>query len=269
MAVRRGQGQRTLDEYLELFRPLQDRRRLGEASVWYLYSPDASREIVTAYPTAEIIVMVRNPIDMLASLHSEFVQREIEPVDDFTTALGLDEVREREGAPPGFPPDSYRAAVRYAEQIERYLDVFGRDRVHVILYEDLRDDALAVFRSTCVFIGVDPGFHPDLRIINPNRRTRSRWIQRLITRPPEPVRAVLHRVSSQRLRRATAIRLMKMNRRVAPREAVDDRVAEALRSDVAREVAALDALLGLDATRWLRANAAGQGSTSIETSSES
>jgi Sulfotransferase domain len=257
MAVRRGQRRRSLDEYLELFRPLQNRRRLGEASVWYLYSPDAAQEIATACPEADIIVMVRNPIDMLASLHSEFVQRELEPVGDFATALDLDETREREGTPPGFPPRSYRSAVRYAEQIERYLDVFGRERVHVIVYEDMRADALGVFRSTCAFLGVDSGFRPDLRIINPNRRTRSRLIQRLITRPPEPVRSVLHRVSSQRLRRATAIRLMKMNRRVAPREALDDRVAEALKPDVAREVAALDALLGLDVSRWLRAAAAG------------
>ena len=155
MTVRRGQTQRTFDEYLELFRALQGRRRLGEASVWYLYSPDAAQEIATAFPSAEIVVMVRNPIEMLASLHSEFIQREIEPVDDFATALGLDEVREREGAPPGFPPRSYRASAHYAEQIERYLDVFGRERVHVIVYEDLRDDALAVFRSTCAFLGVD------------------------------------------------------------------------------------------------------------------
>ena len=62
---------------------------------------------------------------------------------------------------------------------------------------------------------------------------------------------------------------MKMNRRVAPREALDDRLAEALKPDVAREVAALDQLLGLDVSRWLDATSVGQRSTSIETSSES
>ena len=140
---------------------------------------------MTFQPEARIIVMLRNPIEMLPSLHSQFVFVGIEPVEDFGTALALDEERERSGVPRGFPPRSYRSAVRYAEQVERYLDVFGRERVHVILYDDFRDDTLAAYRGVCEFLGVDPEFEPQVEVVNPNKEVRSRILRTLVKTPPE------------------------------------------------------------------------------------
>ena len=242
----------SLDEYMARLARVQDMQRVGEASVWYLYSPTAAREIERFSPGAEIIAMLRNPIDMLPSLHSEFVQREIEPVGDFETALSLDEERLRHGTPRGFPPHSYRDAVRYAEQVSRYLDVFGPDRVHVVIYEDFREDTVAAFRATCEFLGVDTGFAPEIEVVNPNRRTRSRPLQRLIRRPPERLRAFLHLLTTQRVRNRAGVLLTRLNRKVVPRDPLPGRVAEALRPEVEREVTALGELLDLDLSGWLR-----------------
>jgi hypothetical protein len=239
------------DDYMSMFATVQDRRRLGEASVWYLYSPTAAREIERFCPEAQIIIMLRNPVEMLPSLHSEFVHQVIEPVDDFETALSLDEERIRSGTPTGFPPHSYRDAVRYAEQVERYLEVFGRERVHVIIYDDFRDDPLAAFRSTCEFLGVNADFAPEIKVVNPNRRTRSRHLQRLVRKPPPRLRALLHSVTSQSFRRRTSALLRRLNRTPVPRDPLPAQVAESLRPEVEREVAALGELLDLDLSRWL------------------
>jgi hypothetical protein len=80
-----------------LFAGTQGRKRIGEASVWYLYSSVAPREINQFSPEADIIVMLRNPFEALPSLHSQFVFVGIEPVEDFEEALALDEERERAG----------------------------------------------------------------------------------------------------------------------------------------------------------------------------
>ena len=241
----------TLDDYLAWFAAVQDRRRLGEASVWYLYSPTAAREIERFSPEAQIIVMVRNPVEMLPSLHSEFVQQEIEPVDDFAAALALDEERIRTGTPAGFPPHSYRDAVRYAEQIERYVEVFGRERIHVIVYEEFRDDPLSAYQRTCEFLGVDAGFVPVIDVVNPNRRSRSRAVQRLIRRPPESLRRVLHAFTSQGLRHRAGLLFRRLNRKVVARDPLPPSLAESLRPEAEREVTALRELLGLDLNRWL------------------
>ena len=248
----------TREEYLAWFAEVQGKKRLGEASVWYLYSHTAACEIEKFNPEAQIIIMLRNPVEMLPSLHSEFVQQEIEPIGDFETALSLDEERIRNGTPTGFPPHSYRDAVRYAEQIQRYLEVFGRERVHVVIYETFRDDTLSAFRGTCEFLGVDATYIPKMDVVNPNRRSRSRVVQRLIRRPPEPVRTALHSVTSQSFRRRTGRLLRRLNWKVVPRDPLPSRVAESLRPEVEREVTALRELLGLDLSRWLSQLAEGE-----------
>lgn len=250
MVKRRGTRPPTSDQYLSWFASVQDRKRLGEASVWYLYAEQAPAKIAAYCPDAQIIAMLRNPVEMLPALHSEFVLQAIEPVEDFAEALALDDVRERDGVPPGFPPRSYRAAVHYAEQLRRYFDLFGRERVRVIVFDDFKARTLTVYQETCSFLGVDPGFVPDLRIINANRRARSQGFERFIKRPPERLRSVLHVASSQRLRGKVGTVISRMNTRFQPREPISGELASALRSKFAPSVDELRALLELELSSW-------------------
>src|SRR5687767_1010670 len=53
------------EEYLSLFREAGSAKWIGEASTWYLYS-DKAREGIKAFcPDARIIIMLRNPVDMM------------------------------------------------------------------------------------------------------------------------------------------------------------------------------------------------------------
>ena len=53
----------------------------------------------------------------------------------------------------------------------RYFEAFGRDRVHVIIYDDFRDQTLRTYAGTLAFLGVDAGFEPQIEVVNANRRT--------------------------------------------------------------------------------------------------
>src|SRR5215211_616571 len=205
------------DEYLSLFAQAQDKQRIGEASVWYFYSSAAPREINEFSPESRIIVMLRNPLEAVPSLHSQFVFVGIEPVEDLEEALALDEERERLGTPPLFPPRSYRSAARYSEQLKRYLSVFGRERVHIVVYDDFRRDTIGAYRETCEFLGIDRDFVPRFEIVNPNKRVRSRVLRNLVRFPPTPMRRALHRVSSKRFRRQAGSLLTRLNTRFEPR----------------------------------------------------
>lgn len=251
LAVKSGSRRLSEQEYLDLFAPVQDRRLLGEASVWYLYSRAAPHEIHRFMPEARIIAMFRSPVEMLPSLHSEFVYVGLEPEEDFTGALALDARREREGTPQGFPPHSYRAAVRYAEQLRRYFDAFGRERVHVIIYDDFRADTAAAYRRTCEFLGVDPEFEPEIEVVNPNKEVRSSMLRGLLRRPPEPARRVLHRITSQRARVAVGQAIKRWNTRFAPRTPVADAGVKAeLRRIAEGEGRKLGKLIGRDLSAW-------------------
>lgn len=250
-AVKRGQRRPTRDEYMRNFEDLQRERRRGEASGWYLYSSAAPRQIHDFCPRAGIIAMLRNPLTMLPSLHSQLVYWGIEPVEDFEQALALDEERERTGTPEGFVPHSYRSAVRYGRQLRRYLDVFGPERVHVIIFDRFADDTAGVFRETCEFLGVDRSFVPSIEVVNPNKRVRSRAIRRLLRRPPEPLRKALHAVTSRETRRRRGTILRQWNTRYAPRPPPPPAVTESLRPLVADEVRELKELVGIDVSFWL------------------
>jgi len=51
----------------------REEKRVGEASILYLYSKKAAIEINRFNPSADIIVMLRNPVDMIRSLHNHCV----------------------------------------------------------------------------------------------------------------------------------------------------------------------------------------------------
>ena len=81
------------DEYLTLFKGAKSDQKIGEASTFYLYSKSAPKEIKEYIPDAKIIIMLRNPIDFLYSLHSQLLFSGNEDVPDFEEALNLEEVR--------------------------------------------------------------------------------------------------------------------------------------------------------------------------------
>lgn len=65
-------GPRSWDEYVSLFARASE-PVLGEKSTLYLSSSKAAEEIRQACPDVRIIVMLRNPVDMMRSLHNRSV----------------------------------------------------------------------------------------------------------------------------------------------------------------------------------------------------
>ena len=63
------------------------RRRVGEKSVFYLYSKRAASEIRDFAGAGDIIIMLRNPVDTLYSLHSHMLRTGGEEIEDFKAAL--------------------------------------------------------------------------------------------------------------------------------------------------------------------------------------
>src|SRR5437016_1845324 len=63
---------RNLDAYLAEFEGWKDQPRGGEASVWYLLSKRAAAEIKAFNADARIIIMLRDPVEMLHSMYYTF-----------------------------------------------------------------------------------------------------------------------------------------------------------------------------------------------------
>src|SRR5207247_5934048 len=83
-------------------------------------------------------------------------------------------------SPPTLATYDLRDKASVADGLARFLHEFGRDRVHVSLYDDFTADPKSVVRSIFGFLGVDTGFVPDIRVLVPNRRARSDRLNRLM-----------------------------------------------------------------------------------------
>lgn len=83
------------DAYLAHFAQAKNEKRLRECSVFYLYSQRASAEIKCFSPNASIIIMLRNPVDMIHAWHAQLVYWGNEDAADFDTALKLESDRQQ------------------------------------------------------------------------------------------------------------------------------------------------------------------------------
>lgn len=255
-------------EYLAEFQGAENRQRAGEASVWYLFSKRAAGEIKTFEPEARIIVLLREPVEMMYSLYQYFRYDGNEPLDAFPAALAAEGER-RSGRGGGrqtyFSPGLvYRDTARFAEQVQRYFDVFGRERVHVMLLEDLARDPAAAYRGALRFLGVDatvplPKFAP----VNAARTVKSRAVRAVLNDPatraavlamrpwvPERMFNVFHHVERV---------LTRKNSAVAPAPPLDSQLKADLQREFAKEVETLGKLIGRDLSHWQPPGGQGNG----------
>ena len=252
-------GRMSLEDYLRLFRDAKPGQRVGEASTWYLYSTSAAREIREFSPEAQITVMLRNPVDVMYAQHNQLIFNAMEPITDFAAALDAENERRAGRQLPPWPINVenlfYRHSVRFAEQLERYYDVFGRDRVHVMLHDDLVRDGAGVIRGYLEFLGVDPSLAAPPPTANENRRVKSARLQRLIFMPRVlmPVAPVLRRFP---LVRAVRTKLLNMNSEPKPRAPMDPALRRRLLDEQATEIERLGRLIGRDLSPWLERRAA-------------
>ena len=87
-------GHRSEQHYLRLFAEAGEQHlAVGEASVWYLYSATAAREIMAFDPAARMIVMVRDPVELVPSLHSQLLYMLDEDEPDPEAAWRLQDAR--------------------------------------------------------------------------------------------------------------------------------------------------------------------------------
>jgi hypothetical protein len=248
---------RTLDSYLRLFADATSQRYLGDASPWYLYSQLAAREIHAMAPDARILAMVRNPVDQMHSHHSQGLRYALEELDDFEAAIDAEADRKEGRRIPAlckFPPGLfYRDVADLAPQLARYFDAFGRDRVHVVVHDDLERDAGAVYRQVLEFLEIDPDHRAELGVVNPNRRVRSRRVVEFFARPPGAARAIARALIRDETRRQDVRnRVRRLTLRVEPRPPVDPALRARLQRELDPKIRALEALLDRDLSAWRR-----------------
>lgn len=235
----------SMESYLDIFAGCPPGARVGDMSTAYLPSRNAARRIREFQPQARILMVLRSPIDRAYSMYWYKV-RSFQEHLTFEEAIAAEETRIREGWVFGF---QYATSGLYAEQVLRYLDVFGRDRVRIHLFEDLKSSpgplCLGVFR----FLEVKDYSIHEVQVVNRSGPPRNRFLGRVLSQP-FPGRRRLRRLFPEKMRRLRD-QVLEGNLDRPPSMSPDTRaaLAERFRDDVER----LQGILGRDLNHWLAA----------------
>jgi hypothetical protein len=238
---------RALEEYLALFAAARADQRAGEASPSYLRSPVAAGRIAQLAPGARIVAILREPASFVRSLHMQYLQDHVERERDLRRALAREEI-----VRDGRTVLRYSERVRYVEQLCRYHELFGRERVLVLIYDDFRADNAATVRRVLRFLEVDEGVAIPPLEANPTVRMRSVRLARL-TLAVRTGRGPLGRALNGSIRALTSERMRAGAMRVVRGRVLygaplppDEGLTLELRRRFAPEVVALSEYLGRD-----------------------
>lgn len=131
--------------YKRYFNTWSGQKAIGEISPGYLYIEKVPALIFKHLRHVRLIICLRNPIERAFSQYKKH-QRAGLSLGSFEEAIEKDyQYIER-----GF----------YFKQISRYLEFFPRDRILILIYEDIQKDPLAFLKNIFAFLEVDSDFVP-------------------------------------------------------------------------------------------------------------
>lgn len=236
--------------YLALFAGSEGYPWRGDASTYYLQSKVAPERIKAFSPQARILIMLRPPLEQMRSNYRHMLRSDREDITDFHAAvLASDDRRLGRRMPPrGIQAWlDYTGNAKYAPHVERYLRTFGRERVKVVLLEDLVARPAQTYREVLAFLGVDTNFVPEFRVHNeaPPRGVLERLVSAAYRNPP--VKRVAGTLFPYAVRRRFVMRVRKLDRSREKTDPRDLQLREAMRPNVQR----LASLIGRDLSHWM------------------
>jgi hypothetical protein len=228
---------KTREEYEGLFRDVGSATAIGEASPLYLESPQAAARIRALVPEVRIICSLRQPVDRAYSDYLMYLRRrgrEFDPDRELTPSAAW-----------ARPESRWMQVSCYHPQLQRYFGTFDRERIHVLLFDEIRRSPTDATQAVYRFLEVDPSFVPDFDTPHaPGGVPASPLLEGLLSRaaalrPWVPTRAAnwVRRMRARTLRRAPALP-----------PAVRAEITTHFRDDIRRTAE----LIGRDLDHWLR-----------------
>lgn len=135
-----------LNSYASLFECPESCKAIGEASPVYLDSPLAALKIRETLPQVKLIVSVREPVSRIFSDYKMQVRFNL-------TTESLEAATQ---------PGKQLYELGFAGRgLKRFYDLFPREQILAIRFEDINDDLLGTLHKVWEFIGVDPFYKPE------------------------------------------------------------------------------------------------------------
>lgn len=179
------------NDYLKVFEKANSQHQaVGEASPFYLFSEVAFQNIHSFDPNAKIIISLRNPVNFVQSFHQLNLSLLREDVPDLKAAWDLQERRKNGKQIPKScrEPEliQYGDLGKFGKYIKKLLEIFPRDQVMIIIFEDFAANPEEIYKNILTFIGAQYDGRTNFAPVNANFKNRSLFIAKLL-HPPQAI----------------------------------------------------------------------------------
>ncbi|MFW0776162.1 MAG: sulfotransferase domain-containing protein [Rickettsiales bacterium] len=225
-------------------------KAVGEASVWYLYSQIAVENIYSYRSDAKIIIMIRDPIDVIESLHRQLLWTMDEDEKDINKAVKLAKQRRQNLCVPKSCREpkflQYVDVVKFGKQIESVYKIFPRSQVMVIEYEEFKNETKKVYSDVTSFLGLEDDCRDSFPRINQRKESRSKFVAKITQRPPDWLVYGINGVKKITGKRKLGLmkKLIKLNSRPAGYEKLCEKLKESIRKEIDGDMKKLQIIIG-------------------------
>jgi len=141
---------RNKNEYLNLFTSVEDQKIIGEATPAYLADPDAAQLIHEVSPKAKILMSLRDPVERAYSNYLMYVR------DGHWSHSFHDQLQNE--LENGINPIGRNIRLRlgmYFEDVKKYYDIFGKNQIKIIIFEDWIKDTKNSIQNILNYLGIE------------------------------------------------------------------------------------------------------------------
>ena len=207
-----------------------------DASTAYLYSANAPAQLRHYAPDAKIVLILRNPVERAYSHYTmalKYGMEHEEPLQAFE--------REAEFNPAHWGQDEcYLELGQYAKQLERWLECFPLDQLHIIWYDDFTADPQKTMNALMKYLDLPTFVLQQSDQLNagavPKYATLNKWAMRTLG----PLREKLPK---------SLVHWLKKKTQVAAPE-LDPKTRSFLAEAFTEQIEQLAALTGKDLNHW-------------------
>jgi hypothetical protein len=235
----------SLEAYYKLFEDVTNEIAIGEASPLYLYSSKATERIKYYIPNANLIAILRDPVQRAFSCYTHLVRENHEKLL-FEQAICEEKHRIQNNWAHLW---HYKNGGYYYQQLKRYFDTFNREQIKVFLYEELNANSIDVVQDIFRFLEVDDTFIPDLTRMNVSGVPKSRILHSLLS-TKNPVRNFVKPLLPKKFRENVSRSIQKWNLERKLTLALETRkeLIDLYREDILQ----LQDLIQKDLSKWLQ-----------------
>lgn len=176
------------ETYQAQFSGVTTETAIGEACPSYLYYPQAATRIKQYLPHVQLIVILRNPITRAYANFLHTVRDDRETCRDFALALANEPNRIANNWEWFW---HYIQLGFYGKQLQHYYQMFPAHQIKVYLYEDLKNNAIALLQDIFRWLEVEDSFIPDMAL-RPNKSgmPKNQLLHQILTKP-NPLKSFL------------------------------------------------------------------------------